>query len=48
MQHLKNGGADLILVSLDMPFFKGLIFLELLTDNNRLKNKKEDLFWISK
>ena len=38
MRHLESHGADLILVSLDMPFVNGLKFLELLTANNRLKN----------
>ena len=38
MRYLEGHGADLILVSLDMPFVNGLKFLELLTANNRLKN----------
>ena len=38
MRILENQGADLVLVSLDMPFVNGLKFLELMTANNKLKN----------
>ena len=38
MKILENTGADLILVSLDMPFVNGLKFLSLVKDNARLKN----------
>jgi len=38
MRILENNGADLILVSMDMPFVNGLKFLELVTSNNKLKN----------
>ena len=38
MKILENKGADLILVSLDMPFIGGIKFLSLIKDNNRLKN----------
>ena len=38
MRILENRGADLILVSLDMPFVNGLRFLELVNENRKLKN----------
>jgi len=38
MKILESQGADLILVSLDMPFVNGLKFLSLVMANNRLKN----------
>lgn len=38
MKLLENHGADLILVSLDMPFVNGLKFLSLVLANNRFKN----------
>ena len=38
MRILENQGADLVLVSLDMPFVNGLKFLELVTSNAKLKN----------
>lgn len=38
MKILENRGVDLILVSLDMPFVNGLRFLELVSENSRLKN----------
>ncbi len=38
MKLLENMGADLILVSLDMPFVNGLKFLSLVKANDRLKN----------
>lgn len=38
MKLLENNGADLILVSLDMPFVNGLKFLSLVVANNRFKN----------
>ena len=38
MRLLENGGADLVLVSLDMPFVNGLKFLSLVNVNARLKN----------
>ena len=38
MKILESRGADLVLVSLDMPFVNGLRFLELVNENNRLKN----------
>ncbi len=38
MRLLENGGADLVLVNLDMPFVNGLKFLSLVNVNARLKN----------
>lgn len=38
MKILENMGADLILVSLNMPFVNGLKFLSLVKENDRLKN----------
>ena len=38
MKILENQGADLILVSLDMPFVNGLKFLSLVVANKHLKN----------
>ncbi|MBR2734191.1 MAG: response regulator [Selenomonadaceae bacterium] len=38
MRVLENRGVDLVLVSLDMPFVNGLKFLELVGENNKLKN----------
>lgn len=38
MKLLEQHGADLILVSLDMPFVNGLKFLSLVLANNRFKN----------
>ena len=38
MRILENHGADLILVSLDMPFVNGLRFLELVNENAKLKH----------
>lgn len=38
MRILENQGADLVLVSMDMPFVNGLKFLELVTGNSKLKN----------
>ena len=38
MRILESQGADLILVSMDMPFVNGLKFLELVTGNSKLKN----------
>ena len=38
MKILENVGADLILVSLDMPFVNGIKFLSLVKENERLKN----------
>ena len=38
MKVLESRGADLILVSLDMPFVNGLKFLSLVNENSRLKN----------
>ena len=38
MRVLESRGADLVLVSLDMPFVNGLKFLELVGENSRLKN----------
>jgi len=38
MKVLENKGADLILVSLDMPFIDGIKFLSLVKNNDRLKN----------
>lgn len=38
MRILENQGADLILVSFDMPFVDGLKFLSLVLANNNLKN----------
>lgn len=38
MRILENQGADLVLVSMDMPFINGLKFLELVTGNSKLKN----------
>ncbi len=38
MKLLENKGADLILVSLNMPFVNGLKFLSLVKENDRLKN----------
>lgn len=38
MKFLENMGADLILVSLDMPFVNGIKFLSLVKENERLKN----------
>ncbi len=38
MRILENNGADLILVSLDMPFVNGLRFLELVNENAKLKH----------
>ncbi len=37
MKILESRGADLILVSLDMPFVNGLTFLSLLNENSKLK-----------
>ena len=38
MKILENKGADLILVSLDMPFVNGIKFLSLVRENNKVKN----------
>ena len=38
MKLLENNGADLILVSLDMPFVNGIKFLSLVKENAKLKN----------
>ena len=38
MKLLENLGADLIIVSLNMPFVNGLKFLSLVKENDRLKN----------
>ena len=38
MRILESRGADLILVSLDMPFVNGLRFLELVNENAKLKH----------
>ena len=38
MKILENKGADLILVSLDMPFVNGIKFLSLVKENNKIKN----------
>ncbi|MBR4152455.1 MAG: response regulator [Selenomonadaceae bacterium] len=38
MKILENKGADLILVSLEMPFVDGIKFLSLLKENDRLRN----------
>lgn len=38
MKILEQNGADLVLVSLDMPFVNGLKFLSLINANNKLKN----------
>ena len=38
MRVLENNGADLVLVSLDMPFINGLKFLSLVNNNAKLKN----------
>lgn len=38
MRHLEQNGADLVLVSLDMPFVNGLKFLSLINGNAKLKN----------
>ena len=38
MKILENKGADLILVSLDMPFVNGIKFLSLVKENIRLRN----------
>lgn len=38
MKLLESNGADLVLVSLDMPFVNGLKFLSLVNNNSRLKN----------
>lgn len=38
MKILESRGADLVLVSLDMPFVNGLRFLQLVNENSRLKN----------
>ncbi|MBR2519195.1 MAG: response regulator [Selenomonadaceae bacterium] len=35
---LENQGADLVLVSLDMPFVNGMKFLSFIDGNNKLKN----------
>lgn len=38
MKILESRGADLILVSLDMPFVNGMKFLSLVNENSKLKN----------
>ena len=38
MKILENKGADLILVSLNMPFVNGIKFLSLVKGNDKLKN----------
>ena len=38
MRFLENNGADLVLVSLDMPFINGLKFLSLANNNPKLRN----------
>ena len=38
MRLLENNGADLVLVSLDMPFINGLKFLSLANNNPKLRN----------
>ena len=38
MRHLENAGADLVLVSLDMPFVNGLKFLSLVNNNPKLRS----------
>ena len=38
MKILENRGADLILVSLDLPFVNGIKFLSLVKENSKLKN----------
>ena len=38
MRLLENNGADLVLVSLDMPFINGLKFLSLVNNNPKLRN----------
>ena len=38
MRLLENNGADLVLVSLDMPFINGLKFLSLVNNNPKLRS----------